>query len=350
MDRYPALADELRRRPRTWLVTGVAGFIGSTLLDTLLELGQRVVGLDDFATGYRRNLDEVLRARAHGGGTFHLMEGDVRSLDTCRTACEGVDYVLHQAALASVPRSIDDPLHTHEVNVDGTVAVFLAAREAGVRRVVYASSSAVYGDAPGLPVREEDAGRSLSPYALTKWMAEEYAALFRGMWGLDAVGLRYFNVFGPRQDPRGAYAAVIPQWTAALLAGEPCRIHGDGENTRDFVPVRDVARANLLAATVPMVADAPRVFNVGGGARVSLNALYDALCAAVRRLGVWDVPPPRVFGDARPGDVRHSQADLSRIRRVLGYAPRTGLAPALYELVAATADRMGVHAPLARSA
>jgi UDP-N-acetylglucosamine 4-epimerase len=350
MDRYPALADDLRRHPRTWLVTGVAGFIGSTLLDTLLELGQRVVGLDDFATGYRRNLDEVLRARAHGGGTFRLMEGDVRSFEACCAACEGVDYVLHQAALASVPRSIDDPLRTHEVNVDGTVALFLAAREAGVRRVVYASSSAVYGDAPRLPVREEDAGRSLSPYALTKWMAEEYAALFRGMWGLDAVGLRYFNVFGPRQDPRGAYAAVVPQWTAALLAGEPCRIHGDGENTRDFVAVRDVARANLLAAAVPMQAGAPRVFNVGGGARVSLNELYEGLCAAIRRMGVWEAPPPRVFGDPRPGDVRHSQADLSRIRRVLGYTPRTDLAPALDELVAAAAGRMGVHAPLARIA
>jgi UDP-N-acetylglucosamine 4-epimerase len=350
MDRYHELRQDLRRHPRTWLVTGVAGFIGSSLLETLLDLGQTVVGLDSFATGFRRNLDEVLRGRTHGGGSFRLVEGDVRNPETCRAACEGVDFVLHQAALASVPRSIDDPLQTHEVNVDGTVALFLAARHAGVRRVVYASSSAVYGSAARLPVRERDAGRPLSPYALTKWMDEEYAALFRGMWGLDAVGLRYFNVYGPRQDPRGAYAAVIPQWTRALLAGEPCRVYGDGESTRDFVWVGDVVQANLLAAAVPLEKGAPRVFNVGGGGRVSLEELHAALSDAVGRLDAWREPAACVYEDARPGDVRHSQADLSRIRRVLGYAPRAELGAALAELVADTAARHALGRPLARSA
>lgn len=350
MNRYEQLQRDLRGTPRRWLITGVAGFIGSHLLQTLLELGQDVVGLDNFATGFRRNLDEVLRGCAGRGGSFRLMEGDVRSFETCCDACDGVDFVLHQAALASVPRSIEDPLRTQEVNVDGTVALFLGAREAGVRRIVYASSSAVYGDAVRLPLRERDAGRMLSPYALTKWMDEEYAALFRRMWGVDAVGLRYFNIFGPRQDPRGAYAAVIPQWTRALLAGEPCRIHGDGENTRDFVWVGDVVQANLLAATTPLADAAPRVMNVGGGGRVSLNELYEHLSSAVRELGAWNVPPRCVHGPARMGDIRHSQGDLTRIRRLLGYAPCAELGPALAELVAATAARQGGTALLARSA
>ena len=347
MDRYTELAHTLRRHPRTWLVTGVAGFVGSHLLQRLLELGQAVVGIDNFSTGHRRNLDEVLRARPRDGGTFHLMEGDVRDARICARACKGVDYVLHEAALASVPRSIEDPMHTHQVNVDGTLTLFLAAREAGVRRVVYASSSAVYGNATRLPLREEDAGESLSPYALSKWMDEEYATLFRRMGGFEAVGLRYFNVFGPRQDPRGAYAAVIPQWTRALLAGEPCRIHGDGENTRDFVWVGDVAQANLLAATVPLAEDAPRVFNVGGGRCISLNELHAVLSAAVCRVMEWQVPPPCVWDDARAGDILHSQADLTRIRGVLGYAPRADLECALDELVTATASRQGIPERLA---
>jgi len=336
MDRYTELTDTLRQHPRTWLVTGVAGFIGSHLLQRLLELGQSVVGVDDFSTGHRRNLDEVLRVH-HDPGTFRLVEGDVRSGRVCARACAGVDFVLHEAALASVPRSIEDPMRTHRVNVDGTLALFLAARDAGVQRVVYASSSAVYGNAERLPLREEDAGETLSPYALTKWMDEEYAALLRRMGGVDAVGLRYFNVFGPRQDPRGAYAAVIPQWTRALLAGEPCRIHGDGMNTRDFVWVGDVAQANLLAATVPLPDDAPRVFNVGGGRRLSLNELYAMLGAAAFREMEWAVPPPCLYGEARPGDILHSQADLSRIHAVLGYTPRADLDVALGELVSATA-------------
>lgn len=345
MDRYDALRQILRRRPRTWLVTGVAGFIGSSLLETLLQLGQHVVGLDDFATGSRRNLDEVLRARPGRGGSFRLIEGDVRSVDACAAACAGVDYVLHQAALASVPRSMEDPLRAQQVNVDGTLALFLAARHAGVRRVVYASSSAVYGNAARLPLRERDAGRPLSPYALSKWMNEEHAALLRRTWGFDALGLRYFNVYGPRQDPRAGYAAVVPQWTRALLAGEPCRIHGDGETTRDFVFVADVAQANLLAATAELRAGAPRVMNVGGGTRVSLNQLHAALVSAVGRLRVWDAPPPAAYVDPRPGDVRHSQADLRRVRRLLGYAPRTGLVDGIARLVSRDAP-----APLARTA
>ena len=333
MSRYDELRQELRRDPRTWVITGVAGFIGSSLLETLLGLGQRVVGLDDFATGYRRNLDEVLRRNAHRGGSFRLVEGDVRAFDACVEACEGADYVLHQAALASVPRSLADPVRTHEVNVGGTLTLLLAAGEAGVRRVVYASSCAVYGDCARLPLAEEDQGAPLSPYALTKRMDEEYAELLARTHEVDAAGLRYFNVYGPRQDPRGAYAAVIPQWTRALLQGEPCRVHGDGQTTRDFVWVGDVVQANLLAATAALP-PGERVFNVGGGARTTLEALYAALAAAVRRRRP-DLPPPsRVHDRARPGDIRHSQADISRIRAALGYEPQGSLETSLDELVA----------------
>ena len=351
MSRYEEVREELRRRPRTWVVTGVAGFIGSSLLDTLLELGQRVVGLDNLATGYRRNLEEVLRARRRGRGTFHFHEGDIRSLDACREACQGADHVLHHAALASVPRSISDPVRSNEVNVAGTLNVFLAAREAGVRRVVYASSSAVYGDCAAVPAREDVTGQPLSPYALTKRMDEDYAALLGRTGGPDAVGLRYFNVFGPRQDPRGAYAAVIPQWTRALLEGEPCHIHGDGETTRDFVWVGDVVQANLLAATAEIPAGAPRVFNVGAGRRTSLNALYRALESAVRALRP-DLPPrPCVYDDFRDGDIRDSQADISRIRSVLGYAP-AGDFTACIQTLAAWYDRRHGHVEegLARTA
>ncbi|HEX8692833.1 MAG TPA: NAD-dependent epimerase/dehydratase family protein [Longimicrobium sp.] len=349
MGRYEQLREELRRRPRTWVVTGVAGFIGSSLLETLLDLGQVVVGLDNFATGYRRNLEEVLRGRPRTGGTFHLHEGDVRSFETCRAVCLGADYVLHQAALASVPRSLEDPVRANEVNVDGTVNLLLAARETGVRRVVYASSCAVYGDCARLPLSVGDSGALLSPYALTKRVAEEYAALFARTHGVDTVGLRYFNVFGPRQDPRGAYAAVVPQWTRSLLEGEPCRIHGDGETTRDFVWVGDVVQANLLAAAAELPPGA-HLFNVGGGRRTSLNELHDALASAVRRLRP-DLPPvPCVYDDFRAGDIRHSQANISRIQATLGYAPAGDFTASLDVLVAWYEGRYGRPEALARTA
>lgn len=345
MNRYQMLQDELRRNPRVWVVTGAAGFIGSHLLETLLRLGQRVVGLDNLSTGFRRNLEEVVSSVPHERGAFRLVEGDIRDPGVCMAACAGADYVLHQAAIASVPRSMEDPAETMRVNVEGMLNVVLAARAHGVRRMVYASSSAVYGSSTALPAREEVVGAALSPYALSKWMDEEVAALHARMDGMELAGLRYFNVFGPRQDPGSAYAAVIPNWTAALLAGERCTVNGDGETTRDFVHVGDVVQANLLAAAGSALPSPARVYNVGAGRRTSLNQLWETLAAAARELQGDDTPPP-VHGPAREGDVRHSQADIGRIRDELGYAPLPDLGAALHETVAWYAR----SAPLALSA
>jgi UDP-N-acetylglucosamine 4-epimerase len=243
---YRDLREHLASAPKTWLVTGVAGFIGSNLLPDLLALGQTVIGIDNFSTGYRWNLDDVLAAPFPAPARFRMIEGDIRDLETCRTACEGVDYVLHHAALGSVPWSMDDPLRTNSVNVDGFVNVLVAAKDAGIKRIVYASSSAVYGDTPDHPQLEERLGRPLSPYAATKATNETYALAFQMSYGLQSIGLRYFNVFGRRQDPTGAYAAVIPRWTASFLRGDRCRIFGDGETTRDFCHVANVILSNAL--------------------------------------------------------------------------------------------------------
>lgn len=314
--------DELRGAPRTWLVTGVAGFIGSNLAERLLQLGQNVVGLDDFSTGYRHNLDDVLTSAGAGAAAhFRFLDGDIRDLEACRRACRGVDYVLHQAALGSVPRSIDDPLASHLANVDGCLHVLLAARDAGVRRLVYASSSAVYGDHPALPKHEDEIGRPLSPYAVTKRVNELYAAIVQDIYGLESIGLRYFNVFGPRQDPQGAYAAVIPRWIQALLAGDRCEVYGDGETSRDFCYVDDTVQANILAAMAPPAAT-NQVYNVGCREATTLSRLFvlirDRL--AERRPELADATT--VLGPARPGDVRHSLADITPIRDKLGYVPR----------------------------
>lgn len=319
MTHYVQVQLALRARPRTWLVTGAAGFIGSHLVETLLGLGQCVVAMDNFSTGHRRNLEEA-GAAAAGPGRFRLVEADIRDPAACLELCRGVDYVLHQAALGSIPRSLDDPLGVHEVNVTGTLNLFAAAREAGVARVVYASSSAVYGDCDAIPAREDVTGAALSPYAVTKRVNEEYAAVFARAYGLRSVGLRYFNVFGPRQDPRGAYAAVIPLWARELVAGRPCTIHGDGGTTRDFTWVGSVAQANLLAAVNE--AAAPAVYNVGSGRAVTLGELHDAMAGALRRAG--RSAAPAVHAPFRDGDVRHSQADVARITHALGYAPEPG--------------------------
>ena len=263
--------EQLRQHPATWLVTGAAGFIGSNLVETLLRLGQRVVGLDSFATGHRRNLDEVralVGDEAWRRCTF--LEGDIRDATTCREACTGVDYVLHQAALGSVPRSIEDPLTTNAANITGFVNMLVAARDAGVRRFVYAASSSTYGDHPELPKIEERIGNPLSPYAVTKLVNELYAAVFARTYGFRSIGLRYFNIFGQRQDPNGAYAAVIPRWFAALLTGEPVYINGDGETSRDFCFIDNCVQANLLAAIAPDEA-ADQVYNVAFGERTSLT-------------------------------------------------------------------------------
>jgi UDP-N-acetylglucosamine 4-epimerase len=323
---YDLLVAELKARPRTWTVTGVAGFIGSNLLESLLALDQRVIGLDSFATGHRRNLDEVRakvgEARWHN---FTFVAGDIRSPADCRRACAGADYVLHQAALGSVPRSIEDPAASHAANVTGFLDMLVAARDAGAKRFVYASSSSVYGDEPTLPKREERIGAMLSPYAATKYANELYADVFARCYGTEAVGLRYFNVFGPRQDPNGAYAAVIPCWFAALARGETVYINGDGETSRDFCYIDNVVQANLLAATVPRDQAAGQVFNVAVGDRTTLNQLFALIAERVARERPERAGAKPVYRDFRAGDVRHSLADISKATHRLGYVPTHGV-------------------------
>jgi UDP-N-acetylglucosamine 4-epimerase len=313
---FPAIA----QARRTWLVTGVAGFIGSNLLEALLELGQRVVGLDNFATGFQHNLDQVeFAAGREAWSRFRFIEGDIRSLDACRAACAGVDVVLHEAALGSVPRSIDDPITSHEVNVSGFLNMLVAARDAGVKRFVYAASSAAYGDWPGLPKVEHTIGRPLSPYGAGKHMNELYADVFGRCYGLETIGLRYFNVFGPRQDPEGAYAAVIPKWVAAMLRGETVYINGDGETARDFCYIENVVQANLLAGASVNPEAVNQVYNVAVGGQTSLNELHGILAALLARHDAAFRAAAPVHRDFRPGDVRFSRADISKIERLLGF-------------------------------
>jgi UDP-N-acetylglucosamine 4-epimerase len=306
-------------RSRIWLVTGGAGFIGSHLVETLLGLGQRVRVLDSFVTGHRRNLEEAGRGRT---GMLELVEGDIRDLQTCRQAVQGAEVILHQAALGSVPRSITDPLATHAANVTGFLNVLWAAREAGVRRIVYASSSSVYGDHPGLPKVEDLVGRQLSPYAVGKFADELYANAFGQAYGLELLGLRYFNVFGPRQDPEGPYAAVIPLWFRSLLVGEPVFINGDGLTSRDFCYVDNVVQANLLAATTTNPDAIGKVYNVAVGDRTTLLELFEGIRAQVSRFRPEAAVVRPVHRETRAGDVRHSLADVSRAHALLGYDPK----------------------------
>jgi UDP-N-acetylglucosamine 4-epimerase len=319
---FADLTARLRAGPRRWLVTGAAGFIGSHLVEHLLKLDQEVVGLDNLATGSRQNLSDVLALVSPAqAARFRFDEADIRDPDACARSCDGVDLVLHQAALGSVPRSIKDPLQTHDVNVTGFLRVLSAARAAGIRRVVYASSSSVYGDHPALPKVEETIGNPLSPYAVSKLSDELYAGAFGRCYGLELVGLRYFNVFGPRQDPEGPYAAVIPRWFAGLLGRGELVVNGDGETSRDFCFVENVVQANLLAATADAGAAAGQVFNVAFGERTTLNELFAMIRERVARVheAARDVRP--TYRDFRPGDVRHSLADVGKARRLLGYAP-----------------------------
>lgn len=343
----PGLAphvEALRTQPRRWLVTGAAGFIGSNLVEALLELDQEVVGLDSFATGHQRNLDEVLAGvTPTQADRFRLITGDIRDAATCTQACADVAVVLHQAALGSVPRSIADPLTSHDVNVTGFVQMLEAARQAGVSRFVYAASSSTYGDEPNLPKREERIGNPLSPYAVTKLVNEIYAAVYARSYGFKATGLRYFNVFGPRQDPYGPYAAVIPKWVDAMLAGEPITINGDGETSRDFCFVANAVQANLLAALGPDEVQG-EVFNVAVGEQTSLNQLFGLLRDGLRRHGRVIAAEP-TFGPFRDGDVRHSEADIGKARILLGYQPThdiaAGLAEALPWYLAQASDVAG---------
>lgn len=348
MTRYEQIQAELRQTPKTWLVTGVAGFIGSNLLETLLKLDQRVVGLDNFATGHQRNLDEVQTlVTPDQWSNFHFKLGDIRKLEDCQRACAGVNYVLHQAALGSVPRSLADPIATNETNITGFLNMLVAARDTKVQSFTYAASSSTYGDHPALPKVEENIGKPLSPYAVTKYVNELYAEVFARSYGFECIGLRYFNVFGPRQDPNGAYAAVIPKWTDALIKGEPIYINGDGETSRDFCFVANAVQANLLAATAhtdlviasearqssaPAPSPRNQVYNVAVGDRTTLNQLFallrdnlaELVIAKEERQSITASQP--VYRDFRAGDVKHSQADITKAQRLFGYAPTHRLA------------------------
>lgn len=308
--------------PARWLVTGVAGFIGSHLLQRLLRDGHEVVGIDNFSTGKPANLQDV---RESVGETawrrFTFIEGDIRSKAVCGSACDGIDVVLHQAALGSVPRSLANPAESNDSNVSGTVQLLVAAKDARVRRIVFASSSSVYGDHPRLPKVEQEIGRCLSPYAVTKRVCELYADVFALSFGLEYIGLRYFNVFGPRQDPNGAYAAVIPKWIAAMLDGKQVSIYGDGETSRDFCYIENVIQANLLAATTKNPAAVNQVYNIAVNGSTTLNAVYRGLRDRITSLRPAIVHEEPVYRDFRPGDVRHSQADISKAQTLLGYNP-----------------------------
>lgn len=332
MTPYEKLQSELTEAPKTWLVTGVAGFIGSNLLEHLLTLNQSVVGLDNFATGHQHNLDEVKAlVRREQWQRFSFIEGDIRTLKNCHHACEGVDYVLHQAALGSVPRSINDPITTDGTNIGGFLNMLVAARDAGVASFTYAASSSTYGDHPALPKVEENIGKPLSPYAVTKYVNELYAEVFAKTYGFNTIGLRYFNVFGKRQDPNGAYAAVIPKWAAGMIQGEDIFINGDGETSRDFCFIENAIQANLLAATAAQSAK-NEIYNVAVGDRTTLNDLFNALQSALAENGKPYAKLP-VYREFRAGDVRHSQADVSKAQSKLGYEPeyriKAGIAKAM---------------------
>jgi len=322
--RYQEVKKQLKAKPKTWLVTGCAGFIGSNLLETLLLLDQKVVGLDNFATGHQHNLDEVKeQVSAVQWQNFNFIEGDIRNVEDCTKAVgnleNSVDYILHQAALGSVPRSIADPVLTNSANITGFLNMLVTAKEAQVTSFVYAASSSTYGDHPALPKVEENIGKPLSPYAVTKYVNELYADVFHKTYGLNTTGLRYFNVFGKRQDPDGAYAAVIPKWTAAMIDNQDVFVNGDGETSRDFCFVENAVQANILAATAPD-SSKNEVLNVALGDRTTLNTLFNSLKLALQTNGVNYQKTP-VYRDFRAGDVRHSQADISKAKSLIGFQP-----------------------------
>lgn len=332
MSAFDLLKPTLKAAPRTWLVTGAAGFIGCNLVEALLQLDQRVVGLDNFATGYEKNLAQVQASVGPARwANFRFRRGDIRDLVTCRTACADVDYVLHQAALGSVPRSIEDPLSTHAANNTGFINMLVAARDAGVRRFVYAASSSTYGDHPGLPKVEDVIGKPLSPYAVTKLVNELYADVFGRCYGMESIGLRYFNIFGRRQDPQGAYAAVVPKWVSSMIRNEPVYINGDGETSRDFCYVDNVIQANLLAATSQHADAVNQVYNIAVGERTTLNQLFETIRSLLEPKFPHLEGFKPVYRDFRAGDVRHSLADISKARTRLGYEPTHRIGEGLAE-------------------
>ena len=327
---YAQILQSLAAQPAKWLVTGAAGFIGSHLTEALLKLGQSVVALDDLSTGSLRNFEEVrARVTPEQWARFEFIEASVCDLAACHRACSGVQCVLHEAGFISVPLSIEDPLACNATNVDGFLNILVAARDAGVERLVYASSSAVYGDDEGLPKIEERIGKSLSPYGTSKLMDELYADVFTKNYPKPGiVGLRYFNVFGPRQNPKGGYAAVIPKWISSLVDNEPCHINGDGTITRDFCHIDNIVQANILAATVENPRAYGQVYNVALGSRTTLTELYDLIAG---KLAIADIPP--VYLPPRPGDILHSEASIARIRCDLGFEPTVTADDGLTETV-----------------
>lgn len=323
MTKFDEILQQLKSNTETWLVTGVAGFIGSNLLETLLKHNQKVIGLDNFETGHQHNLDKVKSlVESDQWNNFELVEGDIRNLDDCKKACTGVQYVLHQAALGSVPRSIEDPIRTNSTNTDGFLNMLVAAKDAGVTRFVYAASSSTYGDHPDLPKEEDKIGNPLSPYAVTKYVNELYAKVFSRTYGFKTIGLRYFNIFGYRQDPEGAYAAVIPKWVSAMLHNEPVYINGDGETSRDFCFIDNTVEANILSAKADNPDAADQVYNVALNDQTSLNQLFNSIRDLIlERLPSLTIADP-VYQDFRAGDVRHSRADISKARELIGYSPK----------------------------
>ena len=342
MNQYEQRCLQLQKQPKTWLITGVAGFIGSNLLETLLKLDQKVMGLDNFSTGFQHNLDEVKGLVSdEQWQRFNFIQGDICDIATCHQACKGVDYVLHQAALGSVPRSIEDPITTNTNNITGYLNMLVAARDAGVQRMVYAASSSTYGDHPDLPKVEDNIGNPLSPYAVTKLVDELYARVFARTYGFKTIGLRYFNIFGQRQDPDGAYAAVIPKWFAGLMKEEPVYINGDGETSRDFCFIDNAVQANLMAATAEKDGAADQVYNVAFGERTSLNELY----TLIKKRIITGFPKVEqaepVYRDFRAGDVRHSLADISKAGELIGYEPQFSIGQGLDKAAGWYVDRFG---------
>jgi UDP-N-acetylglucosamine/UDP-N-acetylgalactosamine 4-epimerase len=340
MTKYEKLQEHLKSNQYTWLVTGVAGFIGSNLLEKLLILNQKVIGLDNFETGFQHNIDQALEDATNSlklGGlelvseNFKLIEGDIREMEDCHLACKGIDFVLHQAALGSVPRSIEDPIHTNKANIDGYLNMLVAAKDANVKRFVYAASSSTYGDHPDLPKVEEKIGNPLSPYSVTKVVNELYAGVFAKTYNFETIGLRYFNIFGKRQNPDGAYAAVIPKWVASILNDEDVFINGDGETSRDFCYIDNTVQMNLLAAMTDNDEAIDQVYNVALNARTSLNQLYQMIEERLIQRTEGLIKKEPIYRDFRAGDVLHSQADISKAKNLLGYQPSHKIAEGLDE-------------------
>lgn len=332
MSCYTDVKTHLKNNSHTWLITGVAGFIGSNLLEILLKLDQRVIGLDNFSTGFQHNLEQVKNLVTNEQwGNFNFICSDIRNLDDCREVCQGVDYVLHQAALGSVPRSVEDPIATNSVNITGYLNMLVAARDAKVKRFVFAASSSTYGDHPGLPKVEDAIGKPLSPYAVTKYVNELYANVFASTYGLETIGLRYFNVFGPRQTPNGAYAAVIPKWIDSMIKGRSIYINGDGETSRDFCFVENVKQINLLAAMSENPKAVNQIYNVAVGDQTTLNQLYEHLISNLRPIYAHLEGMRPVYQDFRDGDIRHSLADISKASTLLGYQPTHRIGEGLKE-------------------